>query len=221
MTNSTITKQDSTNAEAAAPSPQGAKQESATKDRTLTRVIPFVLATELCERLAFYGLTGSLTVFLAGNLGRDKAAATEMTSVFTAVTYLTPLLGGYVADAKLGRYKTILLFSLLYLVGMVMCVVGSIPSYNSAPLFLAGLLGFVALGAGGIKPNVVVLGADQFPEPAAHASQEELAAHTATKTTYFNYFYWTINIGPSTFCRTLFQIERTALHNYGSDPHSC
>ena len=27
--------------------------------------------------------------------------------------------------------------------------------------------------------------------------------------------------GPSTFCRTLFQIERAALHSYGSDPHSC
>jgi len=53
------------------------------------------------------------------------------------------------------------------------------------PLAMIGLFVFVTLGAGGIKSNVVVLGADQFKLPEQAKQQES----------FFNFFYWCINIG--------------------------
>ena len=82
---------------------------------------------------------------------------------------------------------SIVVFCLLYMVGLALCVVGSAPSISSPLLFMLGLFGGVAFGAGGIKPNVVVLGADQF--------DMAIPAQRAEKDSFFNWFYWSINIG--------------------------
>ncbi|GLD97168.1 hypothetical protein PINS_up005851 [Pythium insidiosum] len=153
----------------------------------ILNVCSFILVTEFCERLAYYGLTGSLPIFFRKNLGINSVLATELNSAFTSLSYLTPLIGAYVADRHLGRFSTIVGFSLLYLAGLALCVVASVPSVSSLPLFMLGLFGGVAFGAGGIKPNVVVLGADQF--------NIDIPAQRAEKDSFFNWFYWAINIG--------------------------
>ena len=68
-------------------------------------VCVYILAAELCERLAYYGLTGSLSIFLADQLGFESNTASELTSVFASLCYATPVLGGYLADARLGRFR--------------------------------------------------------------------------------------------------------------------
>uniref|UniRef100_A0AAV1TH73 Peptide transporter n=1 Tax=Peronospora matthiolae TaxID=2874970 RepID=A0AAV1TH73_9STRA len=150
-------------------------------------VCSFILVTEFCERLAYYGLSGSLPIFFHRNLGLSTVLATELNSTFTSLSYLTPLLGAYVADRHLGRFLTIGVFCALYIAGLALCVFASLPAVSSRPLFLLGLFGGVALGAGGIKPNVVVLGADQF--------DVSIPAQRAEKDSFFNWFYWAINIG--------------------------
>jgi dipeptide/tripeptide permease len=149
----------------------------------------FILVTELCERLAYYGLTGSLVVFFSKVYKLPTALSTELNTLFGAINYITPLLGAFIADKYLGRFKTIAIFCSLYVVGMVMCVLGAIPSWASFGqyIFFIGLFGGVAMGSGGIKPNVVVLGADQF-DLTTEAGRIE-------KDRFFNYFYWCINIG--------------------------
>ncbi|RLN64587.1 hypothetical protein BBJ29_003287 [Phytophthora kernoviae] len=144
-------------------------------------------ALEFCERLAYYGLSGSLPIFFHRNLGLSTVLATELNSTFTSLSYLTPLLGAYVADRYLGRFATIIGFCLLYIAGLALCVFASLPAVSSLPLFMLGLFGGVGFGAGGIKPNVVVLGADQF-DVSIPAQQRE-------KDSFFNWFYWAINIG--------------------------
>ena len=61
------------------------------------------------------------------------------------------------------RYKTIMGFCVVYVLGMLACTAAAHPSVLSPGLFFFGLFGGVAIGSGGIKPNVVVLGADQVP----------------------------------------------------------
>ncbi|KAF0712760.1 hypothetical protein As57867_004674, partial [Aphanomyces stellatus] len=153
-------------------------------------VCSFILVTEFCERFAYYGFTGSLPIFFRKNLGMSSVLATELNSVFTCLSYIMPLMGAYVADRYLGRYKSILSFSVWYLAGLVVCTFASHPSVMCMPLFMAGLFGGVAMGVGGIKPNVVVLGADQFDvtDPTQRKQRDE----------FFNWFYWAINVG-STF----------------------
>lgn len=68
-----------------------------------------VCVCQFCERLAYYGLTGSLPIFFRKNLGINSVLATELNNAFTSLSYLTPLIGAYVADKYLGRFQTYVL----------------------------------------------------------------------------------------------------------------
>ena len=151
------------------------------------KVCVYILVAELCERLAYYGLTGSLSIFIADQLGLQSNTASQLTSTFASVCYATPILGGYLADTYLGRYHTILLFCSIYVLGMAACTLAAWPSLSSRPIFFTGLFLGVALGTGGIKPNVVVLGAEQF--------DVRIPAQAVQQRRFFNYFYWSINLG--------------------------
>ena len=153
----------------------------------IVRVCLFILVTELCERLAYYGLTGSLTIFFTKELGMRSFFATCLTSLFSSLNYITPLLGAWVADGFCGRYRTIGLFGVVYIAGLALCIVGAHPAVKSSWIFLVGLFIGVAVGAGGIKPNVVVFGADQF--------DTRIPAQVKQKEQFFGFFYWCINIG--------------------------
>ena len=133
------------------------------------RVIPFVLAAGFFERLAFFGLTGSLVAFFTKELNMDKGPAASMTSLFQTFTYFAPLVGGYLADARWGCYRTILICFVLSALGVALCAAAAAPGARSSGLFLAGLLACVALGAGGMSPLIVVLGANQYEDKPAAA----------------------------------------------------
>ena len=137
------------------------------------RVIPFVLAAGFFERLAFFGLTGSLVAFFTKELSYDKGPASSMTSLFQTFTYVAPLVGGYLADARWGCYRTILGCFALYALGVALCAAAAAPGARAPGLFLAGLLACVALGAGGMSPLIVVLGANQYEDKPAAAADDD------------------------------------------------
>jgi dipeptide/tripeptide permease len=74
--------------------------------------------TEFCERLAYYGLAGSLVLFFQTQLDMSNAEADVNYSFWSGACYITPLIGGYIADTYWGRYRTILVFSSIYVVGL-------------------------------------------------------------------------------------------------------
>ena len=111
---------------------------------------------------------------------------------FTGACYLTPLLGGWLADTYLGRFNTIYGSSLLYFVGILLLSVVSISDdmlktvFNKTArlaYFLMALV-LIAFSAGGIKANVSPFGADQVEQDGPRAVQS-----------LFNWFYWFISIG--------------------------
>lgn len=153
---------------------------------TLNTVASYIIVTEFCERLAYYGFAGSLVLFFQTKLNMSNEESVNAFYLWNGFVYVTPLIGGYIADTYLGRYKTILSFSLLYLLGLCLFVFGSIPgSIQKAVIFSAMYL--IALAAGGIKPNVSTMGADQFD------IRYERDAKEAGQ--FFSYFYWSINLG--------------------------
>lgn len=93
---------------------------------------------------------------------------------------------GYIADTYLGRYRTILYFCVIYLVGLGVFLIGSIPTNLMPALVFLGMY-LVALGSGGIKPNVSTMGADQFDVTIEQDLNESKM--------FFSYFYWAINLG--------------------------
>ncbi len=89
--------------------------------------IPYILTNEAAERFAFYGMSSILVVFMTQYLlGKDGALAVmgdekakEWFHLFTGAVYFTPLIGAFLSDIWLGKYRTIVLFSVVYCVGFV------------------------------------------------------------------------------------------------------
>ncbi|XP_054820071.1 protein NRT1/ PTR FAMILY 8.1-like [Prosopis cineraria] len=175
----------------------------ANKNQTGTwRACPFILGNECCERLAYYGMGTNLVLYFKHRLGQKGATASKNVADWSGTCYLTPLIGAFLADAYLGRYWTIASFSIIYVIGMTLLTLSaSIPGIKptcneelkncratmtqNAVAFLA--LYLIALGTGGIKPCVSSFGADQFDD-ADDAEKEK-------KGSFFNWFYFSINIG--------------------------
>src|SRR5262245_59793177 len=88
--------------------------------------IPYIIGNEACERFSFYGMRNILVPFLAGYFlldmaeGERAAAAKEVFHIFVMGVYFFPLLGGWLADRVLGKYRVILWVSMLYCVGHAM-----------------------------------------------------------------------------------------------------
>jgi dipeptide/tripeptide permease len=114
------------------------------------------------------------------------------------------------ADSLWGRYKTILFFSIIYLVGIFALTLSSWPPVGAIPppdedptiysyLWLCGALSIIALGTGGIKPNVSAFGADQFNLKDPRDVRE--------KESFFNYFYLAVNVGSLIACTFIVYIQ--------------
>lgn len=151
----------------------------------MPRQVPFIIGNEAAERFSFYGMRNVLTDFLVGYMlislaeSESQAAAKEVFHVFVMGVYFFPLLGGWLSDRFLGKYRTILWLSLVYCLGQGLLAA----SVENQALFNVGLF-LIALGSGGIKPCVSAFVGDQFDQSNKHLAK-----------VVFDAFYWIINFG--------------------------
>ena len=145
---------------------------------------PFILAQEACERLAYYGVMPTLLPFLQQFLHMGGAEASSYINVFQGTMFLTPIPSAILSDTFFGPYKTIIIFSVVYMAGLILLALSAV-NQNLSWLAHVGIMGLLTCGAGGIKSQVNVFGAQQF-HPVVHA---------AAMTSFFTYFYASINVG--------------------------
>ncbi|KAM4609390.1 solute carrier family 15 member 2 [Polymixia lowei] len=163
--------------------------------------IVFVVVNEFCERFSYYGMKAVLTLYFVSYLHWDKDLSTAVYHAFSSLCYFTPVLGAIIADSWLGKFKTIIYLSIVYVIGHVVKSVGAIPTVGNSTVHIAlsmfGLI-LIAFGTGGIKPCVAAFGGDQFDEE-----------HVAERRKFFSIFYMSINAGSvlSTFITPLLRGE--------------
>lgn len=148
--------------------------------------------TEMWERFSYYGMRALLTLFLTaqlatGGFGLDRAESLAVYGIFTALVYLTPILGGWFSDNVLGQRKSILIGGITMAIGQFMLAA------SSSQMFMEGLderksffylgLGVLILGNGFFKPNISTIVGDLYDND------------DPRKDGGFTIFYMGINIG--------------------------
>lgn len=172
-----------------------------------------VLLVEALERAAFFGVSANLVLYLnSARFHWDGQQASRAALVFLGASYLLAPVGGWLADAYLGRHRAIALSLLLYLSASSLLPAtafldgrrsfcGEVPESSlgpacpspdcprasptpyCAPTLYSGLL-LLALAASSIRSNLTSFGADQVMDLGRHASRR-----------FFNWLYWSINVG--------------------------
>lgn len=143
-----------------------------------------LFVTEMWERFSYYGMRAIFVLFMAKALLFDKALGSQIYGSYTGLVYLTPLLGGYMADRYWGNRKSIIIGGILMAIGQFfMFIAGSFFQEAFAPMVMFIGLGFLIFGNGFFKPNISTMVGQLYP-------QGDKRVDSA-----FTIFYMGINLG--------------------------
>ncbi len=152
-----------------------------------------LFATEMWERFSYYGMRAILTLYLTaelvtGGFGLPREEALAIYAIFTGLVYLTPIIGGWVADKFLGKRKTVYIGGLVMAIGQFMLAAsafGHLWGWDMElrrTIFNLGL-GILIIGNGFFKPNISTIVGDFYDD------------NDPRKDSAFNIFYMGINLG--------------------------
>ncbi len=140
-----------------------------------------LFSVEMWERFSFYGMRAFLTLFLissAGGFGWSKEQASHLYGWYQGLVYLTPLLGGYLADRLIGTHRSIIIGGIIIASGHFCLAV------PAKPTFFLGLA-LIILGTGFFKSNISTMVGQLY-------SEKDRRRDAA-----FTIFYMGINLGAS------------------------
>ncbi|MCE3227123.1 MAG: transporter [Bacteroidetes bacterium] len=143
----------------------------------------FLVFTEFWERFGYYLMIGIFFLYMTtdttkGGMGWDNGTGSDIFGTFIALAYLTPFMGGLLADLKLGYRFSITLGGILMGIGYCMLAIPEKWAFYSA-------LAVMVVGNGFFKPNISTLLGNLFNDP----------RYRTQKDTGYNIFYMGINIG--------------------------
>ncbi|TAE13914.1 MAG: MFS transporter [Bacteroidetes bacterium] len=164
-----------------------------------------LFTTEMWERFNFYGMRALLTLFIVNALQFSDKDASIIYGGFLGLSYLTPMLGGYISDRYLGNRNCILLGGSLMAIGQLLLFFsGSIYETNlgGATTIMWAALGVIILGNGFFKPNISSMVGSLYPKGDSRLDSA------------FTIFYMGINVGAflgMTVCPLLGDVKNTIL----------
>ncbi|KAG5236292.1 proton-dependent oligopeptide transport family protein [Salix suchowensis] len=162
------------------------------------RAMPFILGNETFERLATFGLLANFMVYLMKVFHLEQVSAANILNIWSGATNFAPLVGAFISDAYVGRFKTIAFASCAALLGMVTvtltawvphlhpkkCEPGGNQHMQLGVLLLG--LGFLSIGTGGIRPCSIPFGVDQF-DPTTEEGIKGINS-------FYNWYYTTFTV---------------------------
>ena len=159
-----------------------------TPDQTtnLPSGIPYIIGNEAAERFSYYGMRTILVIFMTQYLMNSSGQLDVMTPdqakswyhTWSSAVYFFPLVGAILSDWLWGKYKTIIILSVVYCLGHL-CL-----ALDETRLGLSIGLTLIAIGSGGIKPCVSAHVGDQFGK-----------LNSTLLEKVFGWFYFAINFG--------------------------
>ena len=219
--------------------------------RKVADTVPFhvfiIVLVEFAERFSYYSCSGPFQNYIEnklpngsttgasvndgtpGVMGLGQQTSTGLNQFFSFFCYITPILGSIIADVKLGRFRTICVFTVVYLLGLIILTLTSIPQAistvdngtNSAPF--AGLVVaiiLIGLGAGGIKSNISILLCDQIKSDVPYIKvtkqgERVVVDPNLTVSKLMAAFYFTINVGSlASLCSTTSERKIGEIFNF-------
>ncbi|XAR55335.1 Nitrate-transporting ATPase [Bertholletia excelsa] len=184
-----------------------------------------ILGSELSERICVMGISMNLVTYLVGILHLPSSKSANIVTNFMGTLNLLGLLGGFVADARLGRYSTVAISASVMALGVTLLTLATtLPSMRPPQCtdsrtnqcveatgrqlaLLYAALYTIALGGGGIKSNVSGFGSDQFD---TRDPKEEKAM-----VYFFNRFYFCVSTGSLFAVTVLVYIQDNVGRGYG------
>lgn len=146
--------------------------------------LPYLFFTEMWERFGYYLILGIFVLYMidpkeTGGLAIDDKNADDIFGTFIALTYLTPFLGGFLADKILGYVKAIYIGGFLMGLGYI-----GLGIFTDMPMFYASLAAII-VGNGFFKPSISTLLGNLYTDE----------QYKDNKDAGYNIFYMGINIG--------------------------
>ncbi|KAL5700554.1 hypothetical protein ACHQM5_025981 [Ranunculus cassubicifolius] len=178
---------------------------------------PYKKIIEISERLLTMGIAVNLVTYLVGTMHLPSSTSANIVTDFMGTSFLLCLLGGFLSDSYLGRYKTIAIFALVQTLGTgILAVSTKLPDLHPPPCintssetcepangFQMGILYMslylIALGTGGLKSSASGVGTDQFDD-----KDEKEKTQMAY---FFNRFVFFISMGTLTAVTVLVYIQ--------------
>ena len=145
------------------------------------RALPFLFFSEMWERFGYYLMIGIFTLYLKDvkeGFAMTEAESADLYGTFIGLVFLTPFLGGLLADRYFGYRRSIIMGGIMMGIGYLLMGV-----HNLTVLYIAMTL--VILGNGFFKPNISTLLGNVYTTP----------QHIHQKDEGYNIFYMGINIG--------------------------
>ncbi|KAL9993905.1 putative proton-dependent oligopeptide transporter family, PTR2 family proton/oligopeptide symporter [Helianthus debilis subsp. tardiflorus] len=169
----------------------------------------FIFGNEMAERMAYFGLSVNMVAFMFYVMHLPFTTSANAINNFLGISQASSLIGGFLADAYLGRYWTIAIFTTLYLLGLsgiTLCATLNVLAPNQDDCnqlslllgncepakpwqmsYLYTVLYVTGFGAAGIRPCVSSFGADQFDERSRD--------YNTNLDRFFNFFYLSVTLG--------------------------
>ena len=137
----------------------GTDRPAALDDRALfghPRGLGLLFVTEMWERFSYYGMRAILVLYLVNALKWDTAHAANLYGTYTMLVYLTPVIGGYLADRFIGTRRSLVIGSIIISLGHFTL------AFPGMTAFYAGL-GLIIIGTGFFKANVSTMVGEIYP----------------------------------------------------------
>lgn len=181
-------------------------------------------ATEMWERYGFYVVQSLLALYLASHYHWHDRHIYALVGSFTALTYLSPVIGGWIADHLLGQKNTVLTGAVSLFLSY-----GILTFFHSKEAMLAALAA-IAVGTGLLKPNISSLLGNEYPPDSPKRESGFTVFYMGITTgiilgttlpSYINfYFGWPVTFGSAAFGMIIafmvfaFGIKRYQIEDY-------